>query len=167
MRPLATIMFLCLLTGLVVWAQDEEDLVNRIHAHVLARQLGPYDFGMVGDGAASQTLLVQMSDASKQEKRKFQKLAIIRYEFFPPGDSGIPNSTNDYRLIWEFDGIRTASCDQSVEQLYYGNVEKVPDPKTHLKILRVNRGAEGFVPKPSSAGLPCFLVHQGKLHTAP
>jgi hypothetical protein len=175
MRWSVTIIALCLFTGLPSHSQSEESLLNHMHVHVLARQLGLYDWGIIGDGAASQTLLVQLSDASRQEKSSFQKLAIINYEFFPPGDSGLPEGTNDYKLIWEFYGIRTVSCDQTAKQLHYGDVVKAPDSKARMNILRVKDSCLSHrEPKfldiwsvPESSGRRPLLNAPGKSWTKP
>ena len=139
---------------------DTEPSIIHIHAHVLAKQLSAYDMGIVSDGPAWQTVLVQTILTRPGEKLRPEGLAIIRYEFYPPDDA-LPDRINDYKATWEFDAVRTASCDQTLKQLYYGAVDKKPDPQKSVNLLRVNRGAEKLIPKKSSAALPCFLVKPG------
>jgi len=157
---LANCWFLATVPPVLAHQRDDAPPVH-IRARILAKQESPYDWGVRGDGPDWQTLLIQRQELSTS-KNRFGSLAIIRYEFYSASEQALPNTTKDFGQLWEFDGVRTPSCDQNARQLYYGAVEKLPTPERHLRILHVNHGAEKLVPKPSADQLPCFLVRFGQ-----
>jgi hypothetical protein len=141
--------------------QRDDASPAHIRAHILAKQESPYDWGVRGDGPDWQTLMIQRQDQFTS-KNRFASLAIIRYEFYSASEPALPDTIKDFGQLWEFDGVRTPSCDQNVRQLHYGAVEKLPSSEGHLRILHVNHGAEKLVPKPSPDQLPCFTVRFGQ-----
>jgi hypothetical protein len=155
------ILFLLIRSPFPGFSQQEAALPTHIRARVLARQMSPYDAGILSDGATWQTLLVQLNDTPRGTKKKLLSLAIIRYEFFAPSEPGFPKNVNEYGPIWAFDGVRTVKCDETLKQLYYGGTNKSPDAEKSGNLLLVNPGAGKIVPKPSEIVLQCFLVHAG------
>jgi hypothetical protein len=162
------VVLLCLPMALTSrLSQEDNRSARHLRARVLARQLGLYDAGILSDGATWQVLLVQLSDHLNQGKEAFQELAVIRYEFFAPSETGFPQSVNQFGPTWVFDGARSIQCDMTLNQLYSGGEDKSPNPKSSGNILRVNRGAEKIIPKPSEKYLPCFVVHAGEFRQLP